>query len=166
MNSTTSLSFYSSTFQILAGVYTASVIVLGIIFTFFGQYHLLFNIIDAILMIYFLFFTSVNYPVNVVDFSKLFGDFHYNFFPNPVKSILSSSTSLSHISSFKENKYSDIFLNNASLQLNLIIIALIIYLILKILIRSVEKMNILLSPHFNRAWEWEAFVFLIWIFSF
>lgn len=85
MNSTSSsLSFFSTTYEYVAWSYSASTVVLCGLLCVFGDFHAAFNIIDAVVMIYFLFFAAVKFPNNVVDFSKFFGENHYSFFPNPI----------------------------------------------------------------------------------
>lgn len=61
-------SFYSDEYKYAAAAYSITAVTVGIILGFLGKFHLMFNLIDALAIIYFLFLMNVNQPTNVLDF--------------------------------------------------------------------------------------------------
>lgn len=108
-------------------------------------------------MIYFLFFTNVVFPNNVLDFSKFFGRYLYDLVPNPIDSKDSNSTTLSY--AYSRHTYTPYFLYNASYTLMFISAIIVIYLILKGLscLNYFEKLRRLLYI----GWEWNAPIYLL-----
>lgn len=84
-------------------------------------------------MIFFLFFTSSNYPANVIDFSKLFGRFHYDFMYDFVSKYLSTDKiSVNSPTPFTNNGFNGFFLSNTSISCNFIGGFLALYILVKV----------------------------------
>lgn len=153
MNSSSSLSFFSTEQLYVSGGYFIVTIATGVVLALLGDFHVAYNYVDSIGMIYFLFYTSVVFPTNIIDFSKFFGDYLYSFLPNPISSYISQSDDVSSLPySFQYHGFTKTyFLYNSSYTFCFIGVILSIYVILKAL--SYFDYFFILRRKLSDSWE-------------
>ncbi|KAL4454002.1 hypothetical protein ABPG74_003885 [Tetrahymena malaccensis] len=157
--------FYSDTYEYIALAYSITAVVVGILLGLLGKFHVMFNLIDALAIVYFLFFVKVNPPTNVLDFQKMFGKFHYDKMYDYLKSSVSNTYEYYTSIMFKAYGLDSFFLNNTTLSFCIIIGMIGVYVILKIAsFIPMGRLQIYLKNSLKRAWEFDYFIYILWIF--
>ncbi|KAL4497880.1 hypothetical protein ABPG72_000635 [Tetrahymena utriculariae] len=157
--------FYNDTYEYLALAYSITAVVVGILLGLLGKFYIMFNLIDALAIVYFLFFVKVNPPTNVLDFKKMFGTFHYDKMYDYLKSSVSNTYQYYTSIMFKAYGLDSFFLNNTTLSFCIIIGMIGVYVILKIAsFIPMGKIQTYLKNSLKRAWEFDYFIYILWIF--
>ncbi|EAR92771.2 transmembrane protein, putative (macronuclear) [Tetrahymena thermophila SB210] len=157
--------FYNDTYEYIALAYSITAVVVGILLGLLGKFHIMFNLIDALAIVYFLFFVKANPPTNVIDFQKMFGKFHYDRMYDYLKSSVSNTYQYYTSIMFQAYGLDSFFLNNTTLSFCIIIGMVGVYVILKIAsFIPMGRLQTYLKDSLKRAWEFDYFIYILWIF--